>query len=179
MTATASTAFLSSAPAGGLYVLLVELRATCSLQVGALGTFTLPAGMYLYTGSARRGLRARVARHLAAEKSLRWHMDYLTTAPGTRRLGAVMFPVTVPVAPPRQAGNGPLCECELNRRAGALAGGVAPVPGFGASDCRAGCPAHLWYTGRHLSLDDLAELADLVEGSAPHIIYNGLSPSTH
>ena len=141
-------------PDSGLYILLLALDAPAALRIGALGTFTLPSGTYLYTGSARRGLRARVARHLAPDKALRWHIDYLTTAPGTRRIGAVGFPAQFP----GRAGEQTLSECELNRRAGALAGWTAPVPGFGAGDCRAGCPAHLWYTGRHLSLDHLVGL---------------------
>ena len=145
-------------PDSGLYILLLALDAPAALRIGALGTFTLPSGTYLYTGSARRGLRARVARHLAPDKALRWHIDYLTTAPGTRRIGAVGFPAQFPVRFPGRAGGQNLSECELNRRAGALAGWTAPVPGFGAGDCRAGCPAHLWYTGRHLSLDHLVGL---------------------
>ena len=156
MTPTAKTSPGPSFPDSGLYVLFLKLAAPTTLRIGALGTFTLTAGTYLYTGSARRGLRARVTRHLAPEKALRWHMDYLTTAPGTSPVGAVLFPVSC------SGGDGERTfgECELNRRAGALAGWMAPVPGFGASDCRAGCVAHLWYTGRHLSLDDLAELGD-------------------
>ncbi|MEE8436426.1 MAG: GIY-YIG nuclease family protein [bacterium] len=141
-------------PNSGVYILLLEIETPMALRIGALGTFTLPTGTYLYTGSARRGMRARVARHLSPDKALRWHIDYLTTAPGTSRVGAVAFPVGFPGG----FGERTLSECGLNRRAGALAGQAAPVPGFGASDCRAGCPAHLWYTGSHLSLDDLTGL---------------------
>lgn len=152
----------SRSPDSGLYILLLELEVSTALRIGALGTFTLPAGRYLYTGSARRGLKARVARHLSPEKTPRWHIDYLTTAPRTSPIGAVAFPVTLTVtlsvALSGGDGKGTLSECELNRRAGVLAGGMAPVPGFGASDCRAGCAAHLWYTGRRLSLHHLAGL---------------------
>ena len=46
------------------------------------GKLTLAAGQYAYVGSAHGpgGLRARVGRHLRAEKPLHWHIDYLTAA---------------------------------------------------------------------------------------------------
>ena len=94
------------------------------LRVGALGAFDLPAGRYVYTGSARRNFEARIARHLRTEKTLRWHIDYLLAAPGVR---------VVEVRRSRRA------ECAWNR----ATKGHAVIPGFGASDCRAGCGAHL------------------------------------
>jgi Uri superfamily endonuclease len=98
------------------------------VQVGRRGEFEFPAGTYLYTGSARRNFEARLARHARTAKTLRWHIDYLLGAPGVR---------ITKVLRSRQA------ECGLNR---ASAGQVV-VPGFGASDCRAGCGAHLKYLG--------------------------------
>jgi Uri superfamily endonuclease len=62
-------------------------------------------------------------------KPLRWHIDYLLDAPGVRVVGVV------------RSRRG---ECALNR---ATAGRVLDV-GFGASDCRAHCGAHLKYVGR-------------------------------
>lgn len=156
MKSKAPTSLGPSFTDSGLYLLLLGLETPAALRIGALGVFTLPAGRYLYTGSARRGLRARVSRHLSPDKALRWHIDYLTTAPGANCVGAVAFPVVYPGGVGRKT----LSECELNRRAGVLAGQEAPVPGFGASDCRSGCPAHLWYTGRHLTLDDLVGLGE-------------------
>jgi Uri superfamily endonuclease len=126
-----------SLPASGLYVLLLRLKKSVTIRVGALGEREFPAGWYAYTGSARRGLAARVARHMASEKPLRWHIDHLTTAEGIRPLGAVLIPTTQG-----------LTECEVNRRVGLLTGGSAPVPRFGASDCRNRCPAHLWHSAR-------------------------------
>ena len=110
------------------YQLLIEVARPLRCVVGRLGEFSFAAGRYVYTGSARRGLEARIARHLRREKALRWHIDYLLTAPGVRVIEVK-----------RSARN----ECALNR---ALRGQV-PVPGFGASDCRAGCGAHLKYLG--------------------------------
>ena len=132
----------ANSPASGLYVLLLRLKKPVTIRVGALGSCAFPKGWYLYTGSARRGLGKRVARHFAAEKPLRWHIDYLSTAAGAIPLGAVLIPMDGPVDGPGHE----LGECEANRRVGALIEGRAPLPRFGASDCRARCPAHLWHT---------------------------------
>lgn len=96
--------------------------------MGRLGTFDFPAGRYVYTGSAKRYFQARIHRHLRQEKTLRWHIDYLLTAPG----------VTVTSVQSSSAD-----ECGLNQSTG----GTVVVPGFGASDCRRGCGSHLKYLG--------------------------------
>lgn len=106
------------------YQLLIDVPHPIAVTVGRLGRFSFPAGRYVYTGSARRNLDARIARHLRKHKALRWHIDYLLAAPGVRVLS---------VRHSRRE------ECALNR---ATAGSI-PVPGFGASDCRAGCGSHL------------------------------------
>lgn len=109
------------------YQLRIEVARPLRLAVGRLGRFDFPAGIYLYTGSARRNLEARIARHLRREKTLRWHIDYLLVAPGVRVLD---------VARSRR-------ECRWNR----AQPGEMPVPGFGASDCRSGCGSHLKRVG--------------------------------
>jgi Uri superfamily endonuclease len=110
------------------YQLQIELPQALRLAVGRLGTFDFPAGRYVYTGSARRGLEARIERHLRSDKALRWHIDHLLTAPGVR------------VAAVLRSTSG---ECRLNQGTP----GRVLVPGFGASDCRLGCGAHLKYLG--------------------------------
>lgn len=110
------------------YQLVIEVPKAMRRRIGLLGTFGFPAGLYVYTGSAKRNLEARIARHLRKEKALRWHIDYLLSSPGVR---------IVVVTRSRRG------ECALNR---ATAGSV-PVPGFGASDCRSGCGSHLKYIG--------------------------------
>lgn len=106
------------------YQLQIEVAQPLRCTIGRLGTFDFPAGRYVYTGSARRAFEARIARHLRADKTRRWHIDYLLTAPGVRVIDVV-----------RSA----RAECVLNRGVR----GSVPVPGFGASDCRKGCGAHL------------------------------------
>ena len=68
----------------GTYVLHLELRKAAKLTIGALGKNELGPGRYLYVGSARRGIGARVARHrrLADTKigKAHWHIDALLTS---------------------------------------------------------------------------------------------------
>jgi sugar fermentation stimulation protein A len=101
------------------------------LRVGKLGLFTFPAGYYVYTGSAMRGLQARLDRHRRRRKKLWWHIDYLL------RRARIVEVVEVPTR--RRM------ECALNRRVLEMAGARVVVSGFGASDCR--CEAHLAYFG--------------------------------
>ena len=108
------------------YRLHIYLERSAVIKVGALGRHTFPAGTYTYTGSARRNLEQRLARHCRKQKTKRWHIDYLTS-----------HPAATIIAIERLTGN----ECELNLN---TAGNVL-AHGFGASDCRAGCGAHLKY----------------------------------
>lgn len=111
------------------YQVLIEIDRAVRVRVGKLGVFGFPAGHYIYTGSARRSLDARVRRHFAAGKRLHWHIDHLLAAPGVRPLAA------------KKSRRG---ECAANQ---AVHGAIL-APGFGASDCRAGCGSHLKYVGR-------------------------------
>jgi Uri superfamily endonuclease len=106
------------------YQLVIQLDEAATLTVGRLGSFTFPAGRYVYTGSARRNMEARIRRHLSQTKRLRWHIDYLLAHRRARVVDVIRS-------------NEP--ECALNRRTT----GRIVAPGFGASDCRAGCGSHL------------------------------------
>jgi len=117
----------------GAYVLALRLDAPLPVRVGKTSA-SLPAGDYLYCGSARGpgGLRARLARHIRPQKRAHWHIDQLTSA--ARILGAFID----------EAGD----ECALSAALDRL---PAPVAGFGSSDCRR-CAAHLrfWPEGAAL-----------------------------
>ena len=108
------------------YQLAIVLTAPVNLAIGKLGRFDFPAGRYVYTGSARRNLEARIERHLRRDKKLHWHIDYLTTAAEATVVNVDRFTQT---------------ECGLNQQTA----GTILIPGFGASDCHAGCGSHLKY----------------------------------
>lgn len=49
------------------------------LQIGRLGRFAFPSGVYAYIGSAfgGGGVRKRTHRHLTVTKALKWNVDHL------------------------------------------------------------------------------------------------------
>jgi len=115
----------------GCYTLVIELSKARIIRVGKLGETEFQPGTYLYTGSARAGLRARLLRHLSNKKKLRWHIDYFLNDKETRIKKIVLYP-----AAPGQ-------ECWQNQKIGAPRGALSVGRKFGASDCKAGCPSHM------------------------------------
>lgn len=115
-----------------------------------------PPGIYLYTGSAMNGLRGRLARHVGKRKKLRWHVDYLLECPDARVKQILALP---------SAGRQ---ECRWNRRLASLPGAVVALKGFGASDCIAGCGAHLLFFPRTIGPERISsQMARLTEALAP------------
>jgi len=125
-----------------LYVVLTYVPRRSTLRVGSLGALTLERGWYGYVGSAARARRARVARHLASDKPLRWHADYLFTGFPARRAWLV---------------DGAEGECALVDALVELAGAERRPLRFGAGDCR--CAGHLVRFGRRPLRRDLAVAA--------------------
>ena len=130
---------MASLPEKGVYTLIIRLEDDLEIRVGSLGLVALRAGYHLYTGSAlgrgALGLRGRVIRHLSRPKKLFWHIDYLLSEPGVRVEALI-------VAESRRRR-----ECEVNKALMSELGAAPSAPGFGSSDCRSGCPAHLLYAG--------------------------------
>ena len=108
----------------------------------------LPAGRYLYCGSANGpgGLKARLLRHMRRGKSVRWHIDQLTERGLV--IGGWIFP----------GGD----ECELVQMCSHL---PMPISGFGSSDC-ATCRSHLLQWSNRTAL--LLPNADLCRRLRPH-----------
>ena len=128
---------------GGNYLVILELPEPCSIEAGALGKIHLEQGWYVYAGSARKNLSARIARHRRKlRKQKHWHIDYLTPAAQTIK--------TLPIMTYRNL------ECDLASDLQALGG--KGVHDFGCSDCR--CGSHLFYFSR--SPDESREFQDLL-----------------
>jgi len=62
----------------GTYALFMTFDRDIEVKIGALGIFGIPKGEYCYIGSAKKGLGKRVMRHMRKEKTMRWHIDYVT-----------------------------------------------------------------------------------------------------
>lgn len=98
------------------------------ISIGKLGQFDFEAGYYVYVGSAKRNIKARIARHLKLEKKNRWHIDYLR--PYLEVQSVQSYP----------EGEG---ECQLFQQLKSDHNANVPVKGFGSSDCN--CDSHLFY----------------------------------
>ena len=115
----------------GLYQLHISLSDTETVDVGRLGRYLFPRGNYIYTGSAKRGLNARIERHKRSDKKLHWHIDYLLEAKSAKITSVDIFEF-------HEGG-----ECVLNQSVE----GEHFLSGFGASDCKNGCKSHLVFVG--------------------------------
>lgn len=111
------------------YQLNIVLIEPTRLSIGKLGVIDFPAGHYIYTGSARHNIEARITRHLRQEKKLRWHIDYLLESPQAKIEKVTRYAES---------------ECKINQQTI----GVILIEGFGSSDCHAGCGSHLKYIGK-------------------------------
>ncbi len=129
MILTESLEFCANADAApsapGAYILQINLTEPIMVMIAGPSPVDLPAGDYLYCGSANGpgGLKSRLGRHMRQGKSVHWHIDQLTER------GTVTGSWIVP--------NGR--ECDL---VAMLAPMPMPIPGFGSSDCER-CRSHL------------------------------------
>lgn len=108
------------------YCLLIKKAEAGRIRIGRLGVFEFPPGYYVYTGSGKKGMRARINRHLSRNKKLRWHVDYLLEE---SRIEKVFLSEKR--------------ECELNQEVFSLPGATLIAKKFGSSDCS--CSSHLAY----------------------------------
>ena len=125
----------------GTYILFVTFGSDTNITVGALGPHLFKAGTYCYVGSAMAGLDQRLKRHLAHDKKLKWHIDYLTTVCDSSEAW-ISYPDPIP-------------ECELAQRVEAL-GGILEMDHFGCSDCR--CRTHLFRVDASVTADTVSQL---------------------
>lgn len=112
----------------GIYQLLIYLPRKTFIEVGRKGSFEFPRGYYIYTGSAKNGLKSRIKRHLRKGKKLFWHIDYLL------RYGKIVDIFLY---------QNSKSECELSQRVLSQKNAKIIMPRFGSSDCR--CETHLVY----------------------------------
>jgi Uri superfamily endonuclease len=141
----------------GTYALWVNLSQTYVVQVGRLGQFVFQPGEYLYFGSAfgPGGLAARLGRHIRGNDHPHWHIDHL------RFVGQVTgyFYTSAPEK----------LECRWLQALRWLPDAEIPLPGFGASDCKADCQAHLLQFQENPKPIDIVRTFQLLEATSfPH-----------
>jgi len=115
----------------GTYALALYLTAPATINIARFGAAMFPAGWMIYVGSAfgSGGLRARVGRHLRRSAQPHWHIDWLLPHVCVVGYWCSSSPVRL--------------ECEWSAALLNLRDTFIPLKKFGASDCHAGCAAHL------------------------------------
>jgi Uri superfamily endonuclease len=118
----------------GVYQLGISIGKTCSILIGKRGNFTFPAGKYVYTGRAKKNLSQRIDRHKKRNKKCFWHIDYLLTDENVQLEDIAIIS--------ENSSN----ECNENKKL-LQEDALIIAGGFGASDCKNNCGAHLLYLG--------------------------------
>lgn len=110
----------------GDYMVVMEMEEDTSISIGAKGMMTFPKGWYVYVGSAKRNLTARLKRHQRKRKNMHWHIDYL------RQHCQVTALIPIRTAD------------DLEHDIAKVVASVAhwSMPGFGCTDCD--CTSHLY-----------------------------------
>jgi Uri superfamily endonuclease len=129
----------------GTYVMVLQAEQPAILRIGRLETFWLPAGFFLYVGSAFAPnlVQRRIARHRSTEATLRWNLDHIKTIARPIELWWTHHAEKV--------------ECRWAMALAELPGCCCPAPGCGANDCK-NCPAHFYWTGKRPSCQAFAEV---------------------
>ncbi|MHC2994557.1 MAG: GIY-YIG nuclease family protein [Candidatus Atribacteria bacterium] len=111
------------------YVLLIDVLKDFKTVVGRLGRVSFKKGNYIYIGSAKGYLEARLRRHLKKDKKTFWHIDYLLKNRRTQISKIWVIPKSI--------------ECEIAEVFYRNPFTEIVRKGFGSSDCN--CLTHLFY----------------------------------
>ena len=111
------------------YILVINVSEDLKIRVGKLGEVAFKKGDYLYIGSAKGCLDARLRRHLKKDKKSFWHIDYLLKNRRTQisKIWVILESIECEIA--EVFCRNPITE--IVRK------------GFGSSDCK--CVTHLFY----------------------------------
>lgn len=105
------------------YILIFEKSGSSSVRLRTRSIF-MEEGVYLYVGSAKRGLEKRISRHLTKRKKRFWHIDYITARRDVAAQAVFLSS---------------LAECKTLRALSSL--GTLVGNKLGSSDCA--CPSHV------------------------------------
>ncbi|HBY56522.1 MAG TPA: DUF123 domain-containing protein [Candidatus Atribacteria bacterium] len=111
------------------YVLVIEISKDFEIIVGKLGKVFFKKGNYIYIGSAKACLEARLRRHLKKDKKSFWHIDYLLKSKKTKILQIWIIDKKMECQTAEVFCQDPTTEIIKK--------------GFGSSDCK--CVSHLFY----------------------------------
>lgn len=128
----------------GIYIIVFQLKRCARLRIGELGEKEFLPGLYFYCGSAKGpgGLKRRIVRHLTKNTPRFWHIDYFKYVAKPRQVWFIEQTIWT--------------ECDLVQALRDKAGLSIALAGFGASDCKARCGAHLLFAPSARHLDRIA-----------------------
>lgn len=126
----------------GSYLLVFSLEKPKTVIIPRFKLVSLQPGLYGYIGSAcgPGGLCGRLKHHLLPPHHPHWHIDWLR--PALDWVGILYTLQNTPM------------ECRWVQKLIGQVGAACPIPGFGASDCRNGCCAHLVFSPKISALAD-------------------------
>jgi Uri superfamily endonuclease len=120
----------------GVYVLVLKVSYSISIKTSRI-KWLLQPGVYLYFGSARgktsTSLEKRLIRHFHTQKTIFWHIDYLTSHSDAKILNA--YYTTDPK----------ITECQALQEFVQKFQKMKILPHFGSSDCKSKCGGHLLF----------------------------------
>jgi Uri superfamily endonuclease len=120
---------------GHTYIIGIRINKDIGILIGKLGNISFSKGFYVYIGSAKNRLNARLRRHLSQDKKLFWHIDYLL-----KSKAACLKEIWIG-SNKKECSIARLIYQNLNSRI---------IRDFGSSDC--GCCGHLIFINKDLSL---------------------------
>ncbi len=134
----------------GIYLLIVNVEDDCKICTRGRKIFNIRRGLYVYVGSALRGLESRIRRYLEKKFMIRqhWHIDYLLS----KCRSTILYILC-----------SSLMNYNLNVRAEILLSFtlsslkyLRPIPGFGATDIRY-VNSNLYYIDYEKSLEEIID----------------------
>ncbi|MHA2396697.1 MAG: GIY-YIG nuclease family protein [Candidatus Thorarchaeota archaeon] len=149
----------------GVYVLIIQVKQPVKVQIKSLRETEFEPGAWVYVGSAMgtgsTNLKNRISRHFRKEKTIHWHIDYL-------------FGEDTEIEKAIWAQSERHLECDLAQSLASKTEFKAGPKGFGASDCKSGCVAHIFrYQGGKAIDDVLTEIFDGL-GLQPRLTMDGI-----
>ncbi len=107
------------------YILVIKHKKGEELQIGKLGKFFFPEGIYIYVGS---NPGRRIERHLRKEgKRLKWHIDFFLNSDNSEIIDIILTDKE---------------ECKLAQEILSKNIGEVVVRKFGSTDCN--CITHFF-----------------------------------
>ena len=109
--------------------MVIKIFEDLKIRVGRLGEVSFKEGDYIYIGSAKGCLEARLRRHLRKDKKIYWHIDYLIKSKKTKILQIWIIDKKMECQTAEVFCQDPTTEIIKK--------------GFGSSDCK--CLSHFFY----------------------------------